>query len=110
MLSRWEVRVEDRQVEDGDRELRDLQEERLNWARLKDTPGYQQLMAIAAMQVEGRKQAVFLTPLKSLDGALEQEYQKGEISGIELFRQLVDIRMADLADEINRRTENVDAK
>jgi len=65
-------------------------------------------MEVAASQVEMRKQQVFLRPLKAMDEILEQEYQKGEISGIELFRQLVQVRMTELTEEINRRTDNVD--
>jgi hypothetical protein len=89
-----------------ERELRDLQEERFKLTELQKAPGYQWLLEIAGAQVEARKQAVFLRPLETMDGVLGQEYAKGEIAGIELFRKLVDIRINDLTDEIMRRTED----
>lgn len=95
-------------VDEGQQELRELQEERFNLGELLKHPGYKWLMEVAASQVEMRKQQVFLRPLKAMDEILEQEYQKGEISGIELFRQLVQVRMTELTEEINRRTDNVD--
>jgi hypothetical protein len=65
-------------------------------------------MQVAESQIEGRKQAVFLQPLRSMDEAFAQEFAKGEISGIELFRQLVGIRVGELTEEITRRTDDED--
>jgi hypothetical protein len=87
--------------EEGQPEVRELQEELSRLNSLKAHAGYVYLMEIAQAQLETRKQAVFLTPLKKMDEVLEQEYQKGEISGIALFMQMVDVRIQQLSDEIN---------
>jgi hypothetical protein len=90
--------VEDAEVETP---VRDLQEERSRLLSFKQHPGYADLMAIAESQLEVRKQTVFLNPLKSLDETFEQEYMKGEISGIALFSQMIDRQIEALTDEID---------
>lgn len=87
-----------------DRELRELQEERSSLVALQKMAGFQWLLQVAESQAESRKKSVFLKPLSSMDECLEQEYRKGEIAGIELFRQLVDIQLSELNEEIQRRT------
>lgn len=90
--------------------LRDLQEERFRLTSLKEHAGYQYLMAIAERQRETRHQAIFLKPLKSLDETLEQEYLKGELSGITLFMRMVDIRIDDLTNDITQRLKEEEEK
>lgn len=92
--------------EEREQDLRELQEERFSLTELQKTAGYSWLMGVATSQAEARKQSIFLRPLKSVDEAFEQEYQKGEIAGIELFMRLVDIRVAELTEEIKRRTSD----
>jgi hypothetical protein len=57
-------------------------------------------MAVANAQVESRQQTIILNPLKSMDETLEQEYKKGEVAGIMLFKELIDIQIKALQDEI----------
>ena len=93
--------------------LRDLQEERFRLTGLKEHPGYRYLMEIAEAQIHTRMQAVFLTPLKGLDETFSQEYYKGEISGIKLFKEIVDIRVKELTDAITealKEQENSDGR
>jgi hypothetical protein len=87
-------------------ELRELQEERSELKSLQEHRGFKRLLELARTQSEARKQAVFLTPLEKMDEVLKQEYQKGEISGIELFRSIVDIQITNLGEEITRRLED----
>ncbi len=47
-------------------------------------PGWDLLLQVINAQVKLRTQRVLLTPLDTLDGALGQEFQKGEISGLSL--------------------------
>ena len=89
-------------------EVRVLQEERSRLTNLREHSGYKYLMEIAAAQIETRRQAVFLKPLKSMDETLEQEYLKGELSGITLFSQMVDIRVDELAGEITQLLEELE--
>jgi hypothetical protein len=73
---------------------------------LLKSPGFMTLMNIATSQVEARKQSIFLNPLKSMDEVLEQEYKKGEISGISLFKEMVNIQIKSLEDEIETLLKN----
>jgi hypothetical protein len=68
--------------------------------------GYADLIRIANVQLESRKQKVFLNPLKAMDEVLEQEYAKGEISGIALFTKIIDVQIAELEREINQKLED----
>jgi len=65
-------------------------------------------MEIANAQMETRKQSVFLTPLKSLDETLAQEYQKGEIAGIHLFMNLAEVRINELRTTISLLTKELE--
>jgi hypothetical protein len=84
--------------------LRELQEELSKLRDLRGHNGYRYLMEIAAAQVETRRNFE-RSPLKSLDATLEQEFQKGEIAGILLFSEIVDIRVTDLEEQIKTLTE-----
>ena len=88
-------------ADEEETQVRDLQEERSRLLSFKQHPGYADLMAIAESQLEVRKQTVFLNPLKSLDETFEQEYMKGEISGIALFKEMVEVQIQSLTDEID---------
>jgi hypothetical protein len=92
----WEVRVDSVEV-------RELQEELSKLRGLVLHAGYDYLVKIAQAQLETRRQQIILTPLKSMDEVLAQEFAKGETAGIELFTRLVDIRINYLESEINER-------
>ena len=81
--------------------LRGLQEERSNLTMLVDTVGWQALMSTAKDQVELRMPGV-LTKLDNILTLTDQEFEKGAISGIHLFMQLPEIRIAVLDDEIEK--------
>lgn len=87
--------------------LRALQEERFNLTQLKEQKGFRYLMEIAQAQIDSRQQQIFLTPLKSLDETLGQEFLKGELSGITLFKRFVDIRIEALTEEITEKLEQL---
>ena len=88
-----------------DSRVRELQEELSRLRALKDFAGYKYLLEIADNQIKGRQDALILRPLAKMDDVLSQEYSKGEIAGIRLFRELTDIRIADLEEEIARATQ-----
>jgi hypothetical protein len=83
--------------------VRELQEELSELRRLKTFPGFAWLLKVAEDQVKSRTEVIILTPLSGVDAALEQEYKKGEISGIKLFSELVDIRIDELERDIEQR-------
>lgn len=93
----------DEEREEQSPELRELQEERFKLTELKKQPGWAWLMQVAKVQLDSRKGMVLLRPLASMDEVLSQEFAKGEISGIQLFVDLVDLRVADLSEQIEER-------
>ena len=80
--------------------VRELQEELSRLKALQDFAGYRYLIEIADAQIKARQDQLILKPLERMDEVLAQEYAKGEISGIRLFRELVGIRITDLEEEI----------
>ena len=64
--------------------------------KLIKSPGWVQLLKIADAQIETRRRAIILSPLKAMDEVLEQEYAKGEIAGIMLFLSLPETWMQSL--------------
>ena len=67
---------------------------------LLDSAIWKQYSSMVAAQCEGRTNELILSPLATLDGALAQEYAKGEIAGmrfaIQMLPQLVDDTMAEI--------------
>ena len=59
-------------------------------------------MNLAQDQIDSRTKEIVLSPLGAMDRVLEQEYKKGEISGIMLFQAIVDVRIDDLVEKIAR--------
>ena len=68
-------------LEEARRALHDLR-------GLLNHPGWDRLGEILEAQAFNRTQQVIKVPLETMDGTLEQEFMKGEISGLELFRLL----------------------
>lgn len=92
------------EVEDeAQREVRDLQEEQSRLRSLTEHTGFKYLREVLQEQVKVRTQAIILTPLNSLDETLHQEYSKGEAAGISLAERFVEIRLTDLAEQIEER-------
>lgn len=86
--------VEEASQEEVLADLRDLVKSR-GWARLS---------SIAKAQIATRNTNV-LKPLKG-DGIYEQEFQKGEIAGIQLFMQLPDISIESLRQQLEEESAN----
>ena len=84
-------------------EVRVLQEESSKLQSLKEHAGYAYLMQIAQGQLTQRAGNVLLKALRTMDEVLEQEFQKGEYSGIRLFTEIVDLRIEDLKQQIAER-------
>ena len=92
--------------------LRELQEERSELVKLLEAPGYKRLMLLAEAQIKSRQDTLCITPLKQMDGVLEQEFSKGEVHGIMLFTKIVDIELEQLNQEIETKLKeqgNVDS-
>ena len=81
--------------------LRELQEERLSLTQLLEQPGWRWLMKTADEQIHNRRQTFELTPLPNMDAIFEQEFKKGEISGIMLFQAIADHRIKELTEVIS---------
>jgi len=60
-------------------------------------------MQIAEAQVKTRQDEIILKPLKTQDEILEQEYSKGECSGIKLFIRMLPTMIESLDEEIAER-------
>jgi hypothetical protein len=81
-------------------EVAELQEEQAKLLQLTRTPGWEYFQEILAAQEKTRSDTVLLTPLRSMDQVLEQEYQKGEIAGIMLSAKLVKARLDDIHERL----------
>jgi len=68
---------------------------------LLDHSGFTYFKDILHAQYETRTQKIILNPLKSMDEALGQEYEKGEAAGIKFAEEFVSIRLEDLSEQID---------
>jgi len=83
---------------------------------LLKTPGWGRLADYAQGQVVARQNAA-VQPSGGLDGCIEQEFSKGEVSGIQLFMAFpgliledVDEQISDLIEEIKNDDSSAAAK
>jgi hypothetical protein len=86
-------------VENLEARLRELQEEFSNCKALVDHVGWKELMQTADEQVKLRIPSA-LGKVDNLFEVTAKEFEKGEISGIELFKALPSIRMEALEQDI----------
>jgi len=84
-------------------EVRVLQEESSRLSSLQQHAGYGYLVEIAKGQMENRLNQILLSPLKTMDEVLAQEFLKGEYAGIRLFTDMVQLRIEVLKEEIEKR-------
>ncbi len=70
-------------------------------------PGWDLLLQVVNAQLKLRTQRVLLTPLETLDGALAQEFQKGEISGLSLAVALPDGLINEAQEASRKESEDV---
>lgn len=92
--------------------LRELQEVLSDLNSLVDSRGWKRLMQIAQAQIETRRNNYEAKPLKAIDETLEQEFLKGEVTGIRTFCQLPTDEIEDLQTQIAtilEETENADS-
>lgn len=92
--------------------LRELQEALFELKNLRDSRGFKRFLIIAREQSNSRKDTLILTPLKSMDEVLGQEYAKGEVAGIDLMMTITDAEIDSLETEIaellKEENENVE--
>jgi len=79
-----------------------LQEDLRDMATLLEHRGWKKLMEYAEQQIRGRTDEVILTPAKGLEGAMEQEFMKGEIGGIRLFCTFPEAVTSDLRSQLKK--------
>lgn len=72
------------------------------YEELQAFPAWQILKAQLEKQVQIRTERVMLTPLKALDSAMEQEFEKGEVAGIRLVLALPQQMFDDLSFEVDK--------
>lgn len=87
--------------------LRALQEEVSGIKSLLEHSGWKWLDNVAAQQIENRMPRL-LQKMENLLSITEVEYEKGEVSGIYLFRQLPGITIESLEQEIRELEENIE--
>ena len=88
-------------MEDLEVRLRALQEERSNLKSLLEHPGWKWLDSLAEQQITNRMPSI-LTRTESLLEVTGSEFDKGEIAGIQLFRQIAGITIQSLEEEIEQ--------
>jgi hypothetical protein len=88
-------------VVDQDQEvhLRVAQEEYSNLKSLVDHPGWKLVLEYAKGQIESRSPGIF-TKLENILLVTAQEFEKGEVAGIQLFSKIPGIVIADLEEKI----------
>lgn len=83
-------------------ELAELRTKVRSIQEILDSAIWKQYSSMVAEQVTGRTNQLILTPLASLDGALEQEYAKGEIAGMRFALAILPQLVDDTLTEITR--------
>lgn len=73
---------------------------------LVESPGWAIVSRILGAQAEYRLNMLVGTPLKGLDGALEQEYVKGEAAQLLTLRGLPTVLIDELVAEVKRMRED----
>lgn len=68
--------------------------------QLVKSSGWARLLRVAQEQVDTRTNTLILTPLESMDRMFEQEFKKGEISGIRLFLSLPESAVESLSQQV----------
>ncbi len=58
-------------------------------------------------QAKTREVNVVHNPCKNMEAVFEQEYEKGEISGIYNFAKMPEVIVADISEEIKTREANL---
>lgn len=85
--------------QDQEVHLRVAQEEYSNLQSLVDHPGWKLVVEYAEGQIESRTPGIF-TKLDNLLEIVGQEFEKGEVSGIMLFKKIPELVIADLEEKI----------
>lgn len=93
-------------AEEKEAALRVLQEELSNQKMLLENIGWKELMSVAQEQLQLRLPTV-LKKTDNLLSVLPQEFEKGVISGIELFCALPGIRAEAIKDDIIKLEEEL---
>lgn len=58
------------------------------WQALVESRAWKRLVALAEEQCKLRTDSIVLSPLSDASGVYEQEFKKGEVSGIALFVEI----------------------
>lgn len=90
--------------------VRDMQEALAQMQGLLKLPGWKLILGLAEEQLTGRIDAVILNPVSGVDGTLNQEYLKGEISGIKLFCKMPEILIEQYRSDITAMKGNEDGE
>ena len=78
----------------------ELREQKREFQRLLESRAWVRLATILQEQADSLQKGVIFVPLKSLDGALEMEYNKGRLAGILSVTAILETEMANLDTEI----------
>lgn len=79
-----------------------LSEQRDIWNSLVKHQGWLWLMEILQGQVSSRTNLIVLNPLAQGDMVYEQEFKKGEISGMRLFEKIPEVQIEQIQLEIEQ--------
>jgi len=77
----------------------------LQLKQLEDSPGWKIISNVLDQQAQYRLNMLVATPLKSLDGALEQEYIKGEAEQLLTLRGLPTVLIEELGKVVKEMKE-----
>jgi hypothetical protein len=74
--------------------------------RLVNSPGWALFRELVEEQIRVRTDRVMLTPCKSLDECLEQEYMKGEASMARTLTEMPSVALAEMLKDLRDEREN----
>jgi len=77
------------------------------WRRLLDDPVWKMLAETFEAQIRERTNAIVFTPLESVDGAMKQEFMKGEVGGLGLASKLPVIMLEAAQLDLDRLNEEL---
>ena len=80
---------------------RELIEQKTMWEALQSSPAWLKLVIVLQSQADSLQTEVVFRPLSSMDGILQQEFQKGKLCGLLQVSNTVEGILNDLQIEID---------
>ena len=79
-----------------------LREEKEELIAFIKHPVWQRVLNIASSQIKARTDNIILCPLQNEFGIYEQEFAKGEVSGVKLFCQMPELLLEETQSQLDQ--------